>query len=130
MSRLTVYLGILSVTLIAAYLLGLIDNTGTSTILNWLVNPESFLQTNFYSELLVLIGLAAVSIITIGFFTIQRTDLAIFSVMVGLLLFVGKDLITIYQNIKVINADFALLFFSPFLLIYILTVIEWWRTSN
>lgn len=127
MSKLAVYIGILSVTLLAANLLGLIDNTGTSALISWMSHPSALFQTTFYTDLINLLSLIAAAGVIVGFLVSAKTDFAIFAGVVPMLLLIGFDMVTIYQNIALINADFALLFFSPFLAIYVLTVMEWWR---
>ena len=127
MSKVGTYIGILSVTLISAFLLGLMENTGTSALLSWLSNPTSFFATDFYTELNNVIALFATAGVVIGLFFSQKVEQATTIGFVGILLLAGVDMYTIYQNISLINADFALLFFAPFILIYSLTVLEWWR---
>lgn len=129
-SKVGTYLGILSVTVITAYLLGLMANTGTSALLSWLSNPETLFTTSFYTNLNNVLSLFAVAGVVIGLFFSQKTDQAVLVGFTGVLFLVGKDMITIYQNVAVISADFALLFFAPFLLVYFLTVLEWWRAVN
>lgn len=132
MSKLLNYIAILSTILIGAHLLGLITDTGSSTLLSWLVSPEELISSGVFSSLtnvLTLLGVGATAV-TIGLIISQRYDLAALVGLASLLFLVGWDIIAIYTSLKDINPDFALLLCSPLLLIYLLTVIEWWRGTG
>ena len=132
MSKLLNYLGILATILTGAHLLGLIQNTGTSVILSWLSNPESLLGTSIFSSLINVLSLVGVAgaAVAAGLFITQKQDLGIFVGLASLLFLVGWDILGIYTALKDINSDFALLLVSPLMLIYFMTVIEFWRGTG
>lgn len=130
MSKLAVYLGILSTVLLGLHIFNLDGGTPTSTILRWITNPESFNSTTFFIVLSAVLTLFGVSVIISGLFFQSRTDQATLITLTNLLLLVGWDIIGVYNEIKKFNADFALVIISPILLVYFLTVIEWWRSPN
>lgn len=132
MSKVLNYLSILAIILIGAHLLGLITNTGSSTLLSWLANPELLFTTTVFSSLtniLTLTGVAT-STVAIGLALSRRGDLAIMVGFSSLMFLVGWDILAIYNEIRVINGDFALLLISPILLIYMLSVIEFFRGTG
>lgn len=132
MSKLLNYLGILATILIGAHILGLIENTGTSVILSWMANPESLNVSTFFASLINLFTFASIGTgaVAVGLLVSGRGDLAIKVGLASLLVLVGWDILGIYSAIKLINADFALLLISPILLIYFLTIIEWWEGTG
>jgi len=127
MSKITTYLGILGTILIGAHLMGLIANTGTSILFSWLANPEQLFSSSFFSSISNILTLFATAGVIIGLFTSQKTDLVAIIGFTSLLFLVGWDMLAIYSGLKTINTDLALLIMSPALLIYLITVIEWWR---
>lgn len=132
MSKLLNYVAILGTILLGAHLMGLIADTGTTTLLQWLTNPEILRSSSVFSSLtnvLTLLGVGATAV-TIGLIVSQRYDLAALVGIASLLFLVGWDILAIYQGLRDINPDFALLLCSPLLLIYLLTVIEWWRGTG
>lgn len=130
MSKLATYIGILSTVLLGLHIFGLVGGTPTSTILSWITSPESFNSTAFFTTLIAVLTLFGVSAIISGLFFQSRTDQAALISLTTLLLLVGWDIIGVYNAIKIFNADFALVMISPLLLVYMLTVIEWWRSPN
>lgn len=127
MSRLIGYISILGTMLIGAHLLELIDNTGTSILLSWLADPSNLFTSSFFTNLSAILTLFAVVGIAAGIFLSQKTDQAALIGITSLFFLVGWDILAIYNELKEINSDFAILLVSPFLLVYMLTVIEWWR---
>lgn len=130
MSKVLNYLAILGTILIGAHLLGLIANTGTSTLLSWLINPSSFSTSGLFTDLtetLTLFGAAATTTVIIGLTISQRFDLALLVGMASLLFLAGWDILAVYNGLVEISPDFAVLIIAPIMLVYFLTVIEWWR---
>lgn len=127
MSKLAVYLSILGTVFVGLNLLGVIDNTGTSALLSWLANPNSLFTSEFYTSLNNILSLFAVTGIIIGFFISTKTDLTALIGFIPLLFMIGKDMLALYNLLALYVPYIAILIFSPFLLVYLLTVIEWWR---
>jgi len=130
MSKLTSYIGILAVTILAANFLGLTVNTGSGVLLGLLTNPTQLFDTNFYLNVTNALSLALGSVVVIGLFLQGKTDAAISLSLIGTLLLIGWDMLNIFNGLKDINIYFATLFMSPLILIYILTAVEWARAVN
>jgi uncharacterized protein with PQ loop repeat len=122
-------MGILATVLISFHLVGLIENTGSSVLLGWMANPESINNTSFLLSVKAVFTLFAVGGVVIGLFFSQKTDQVALISFVLLMIAVADDILAIYGQIKLFNADLALLIFSPILLLYILTGLEWWRNQ-
>ena len=132
MSKLLNYIAILATILIGAHLLGLITDTGSSTILTWIANPETFRTGSaFFSleNILTLVGVATATV-AIGLALSGRGDLSIMVGFSSLMFFAGWDILIIYGALSDISKDFALLLVSPILLIYMITVIEFFRGTG
>ena len=130
MSKLSVYIGILATVVIGFNLVGIIDNTGTSALLSWISNPSSWNELSFYVQLKGILTALAVGGIIVGFFRSDISDKVASSAAALLFLSVGEDIIRIYMEINKWNSEIALLIFSPILLVYLITVVEWWRGMN
>lgn len=132
MSRMTVYISILATVLLGAHLMGLVEDTGSVTLLQWVTNPEDFRADGIFDNFISVLTLisAAGAIITAGLAISQKYDLALLVGVTDIFFLVGWDMLAIYNGIKEINPDVAILLISPLLLVYFLTVIEWWRGTG
>lgn len=108
------------------YFFGLIDGGATDTFIDVLLNIQNA-QTS--TKMLLFIGLpvgvllAAAGALVLGF----RADLVVFAPLVALLLGFGWDFLVVFNTIASISGVFAILVFAPLMLLWILTVLEWWR---
>ena len=113
--------------------MGLIENAGSVTLLGWLTNPASFnISTIFQSMSEVLtLGTAGASLVIAGALTFSgKADLAIFVVLAELFFLVGWDIYAIYQGLSAISPVLATIIVAPTMLIYSITVFEWWRAQS
>lgn len=131
MSKVATYLSILGSIIIGFHLAGLIVDTGTWTILQLLKDPQEIFNENYYLVIITALTLFAGAVITVGFLVNQKLDQAVLTSFTILLIFVGWDLLGIYNAISTnVNHELALLIFSPMIMVYILTVLEWWRGQS
>ena len=130
MSKLSVYVGILATVIIGFNLVGIIQNTGTSALLSWISDPSSWNNLDFYTQLKGVLTALSVAGIIVGFFRSDISDKVASSAAALLFLSVGEDIVRIYNEITKWNPEIALLIFSPILLVYLITVVEWWRGMN
>lgn len=126
MGKLTTYMFIMSGVILLAYFFGLVENTATSTFLNLLLNPGSLQTSTLYTKLILIVETAIIVGATI-FSVTQKSDFPLIALLIVPLLNFGWDFMTIFQKMSASNTTIAILVFSPFILVYILTVIEWWR---
>jgi len=125
------------------YLFGLLNGTATSFLFNLMLNPTLIqeyipsIPTN-PSEILTAgawtLGIGAALFLTqraattLG--TTFRADFILFAGIVGVFLSFGYDMITVYQVLAEQNRIIATLIMSPLFLIYIVSVLEWWRGTS
>lgn len=131
MSKLLTYIAILSVIIILFHLSGIITGTPLSFFADAVLRPESLRTNQFYTTvygaiLAILVG----SSIVIGLFIPQRLDIIVLVPVAIMLFLVGWDLFVVYNTLRMINDALALVIFSPLMIIYILTVVEWWRGKD
>lgn len=105
---------------------GLIENTPNSTLIQIALNPESISSSNIYLTIIgLLTTVGAIAIIVIG--AVTKTDFIIFASLILPLLSLGWDFLVIFNVFAAINLFIALLIMSPIFIVYVLTVLEWWR---
>jgi len=130
MAKFTNYILLLSGFFLIFYLFGL-NNGITGALFDILLNPSSVQSLMSSGALKVLgvfvsalgIGLTAVAFITRSYFSESMVLLP----LIPLLLSFIYDFIAIYNTVASASTVLALLVLSPFILLYVFTVIEWWR---
>lgn len=126
MAKFSTYMFMISGFLLVFYFLGLNEGGALSGLLNLLLNPSQLKS----SELVLLLGSVFTSL-TIGVSAIitraYNPDLVILASLTPLLLEFGYELFLVFNIVKEVSTVFAVLVFSPMLLVYVFTVIEWWR---
>ena len=127
MGKLANYLFIMSGVMLLCYFFGLIDNTPNTTLLNMVLSPSSWLTTPLFTKIITIVELFGGIVVAGIALYYQRTDFALMAVLVIPLFNFGWDFLAIFQNINTGDNPIALIVISPFLLVYMLSVIEWWR---
>ena len=125
MGKLTTYIILLSVTIATFHFFGLIEDTPISILLNLVLDPQSIINTSFYTKVLTAIGLIASVGIVIGLYVAQKTELIIKATLAPFLLAMGWDLIVVFNQIALLHIALATLLISPLVIVWFLTVIEW-----
>lgn len=109
------------------YFAGYVENTGTSVFLNFLLSPESFQTSSLVSKVVAaLSGIGAIATIVVGF-TVNNAELAAMGPPSILFFNLSWDFVQIVSVISAVNPVLSILLFGPFLLLWIATVLEWWR---
>ncbi|HPE15046.1 MAG TPA: hypothetical protein PLT65_04350 [Bacilli bacterium] len=128
MGRLTGFIVLLSGLVLIFNLFGL---TSSSSLVNFLLHPETYTSNEIYLAVTVMIGLflvtGAVSLFVSGSYKIDFISLA---PMILLFLAFLNELLAIFNALAVGGAGariFAVLIMSPMFIMYIMIVIEWWR---
>ena len=106
------------------YIGGLIHGTLNSTLLNLLLNPSQYQLSGLSLTAIAALGLAGTAAIAILSIKSGQADLAI-RIFFGLyLLSLMADFLAVYNVVASTNAVLALLIFSPILVIWLITVVE------
>lgn len=126
MSRLTNYILFMSSIILMFYFFGLLQGTPTSGLLSILLAPSDLSSSELYTIIVTVVGVVIAGG-AIAFALVQRADFVIIAPMVILLLSFGWDFISVVNAVYAANAYLAVFLFSGFMIVYILTVVEWWR---
>lgn len=126
MGKLTTYLIIMIGVITLFHLFGLIENTGTSLLVNLAFNPENIKTMPMYS--IIVTALTAIIGVAVSLFaTKDKSDFAITSLIVTGLLNLGWDFLAVFNVVKAESTIAAVLILSPLMIVWFFTVIEWWR---
>lgn len=131
MGKLSTYLITMSGIIIISYAFGLLQNTFTSAILNVVFNPTSA-ETSALFQFLLQPGTGfialALSIVVTAIVQVTKNDFMIIAPIVAVLLNFMFDFLAIFQVIAAATHTIvATMIFSPLIVLYFFTVIEWWR---
>lgn len=132
MGRMITFTMILSILLLLFHFEGLIQNTPLSFILNVLLDPSSLKDHSWFSGLFaVLIAFSGASIV-IGSFVSTRVEQGA-TIGFTALMFTAVlwDFVIFFNIVKqYFGAEWAALIVSPFILMFALTIVEWWRGKD
>ncbi len=129
MGKLAIYLLVMSGLMLLFYFGGLISSTPNSALLNLLLDPESMQTLPLALKVIMVlqgIGVAAGAIF-IGYVTHGKVDLIVLAPFTVYLFNLGWDFLVVYQNVAAVNKVMGILLFSPLFLLYMFTILEWWR---
>jgi len=129
MGKLTTYIIVMSGLMLLFYFTGLLPKniTANSTLLNLLLTPEGMPEGTTSAEvILVLEGITAIGIIAIGILT-HNLELAVMGSFAMYLFNLLWDFLVVFDKVFSTNPVIAILLFSPLLLLYMVTILEWWR---
>ncbi len=130
MGKLTKYIIIMSGLVLLFYFSGLLDQTAHSTLLNLLLDPVGLQNTSWVVKAIAAIeGIAVVGVI-VGVAIAGRLELAVLAGFVAFAFNLFWDFVEVFSVIASANLVIAILFFSPILLLYVVTILEWWRGVN
>jgi hypothetical protein len=128
MGKLANYIIFLSVILLLFHFGGLIDTGGISYILDVIEDPANFTNADFYTTIyLIIIGVATLGAIAIGTLTRSSPEFYIMMGMALLLITLVSEFIVLYNSLAQLNNYLAVLIISPLMIVFTLTVVEWWR---
>lgn len=110
---------------------GLCENTTpNSQLLNLALNPQSIRESSLGVKILLSIeGLALIGAAVLALFY-SRIELAILSTVAIYLFNLLFDFIAVYNTVREAHPVFAILLFAPLMVVYAITVIEWWRGND
>ena len=127
MGKFGTYIIVMSGLMLLFYFTGLTEQTGTTTLLNLLLNPEAFQDTPIaIKATAVLTGILA-SAIVVGFAVAGNIELGVMVAFTTFLFNSMWDFLDVFNKVASVNPVIAILIFSPLLFLFIVTTIEWWR---
>jgi hypothetical protein len=124
-NKLTTYILVLSGLMLLFYFTGLLDNTINSTLLNVLLEPETLRTSTLVTKVILIIEALIAAGLFIGTFLGGSPELAAKAPFTLYLFNLFFDIIYIFNVVKEANVVIAILLFSPLLLLYVLTIVEW-----
>ncbi len=139
MGKLTTYLVIMSGLMLLFYFGGLLPtecgedglcevNTPSGKLLTLLLRPEN-MRTSTVGDYVIgiIAGLAAVGSLVLGGFLYERLEYAAIASFLVFLIVILWDFIAVFNVIREAAPVLAILFFTPFLLVFTLTILEFMR---
>ena len=127
MGKITTYIAIMSMVILGFHFAGLIEGTPTSWFIKAITDPSSLSSNSYFAQLIRILAVFSGGAIIIGSLASNKIEQGATISFTLLLFLIGWDLIAIFNVLKQTNQTLAIFMISPMLLIYMLTVIEWWR---
>jgi hypothetical protein len=110
--------------------LGLIPGGSTpSLLLDLVLNPQNLQTSELYTQIRLAIAAVALVGISIGII-IGKADQAVVAGVALYLLTLGMDFVALFTVVNAAAPVFAVLLCGPLLIMYLFTVVEWWRGMN
>ena len=100
----------------------------TNPFLNVLLNPQNFTSSDLWSLILVIVGSVGAAIL-VGFVTRNPEIVAMSAFVPSFFLFMW-DFVEIFNVFEGQNRALALLVFSPIILLFFFTAVEFWRGKD
>jgi len=137
MGKLTTYLVLMSGILVFCYFMGIIgpacgtdglcESTAPPSLLLTLIMAPQNLATSTLALTITtaITGLAALASIVIGFANLN-IKLALTGGVATFLLALGWDILAVFNALRLSRPEIAILIFAPLLIMWIITVFEWW----
>ena len=137
MGKMTTYILIMVGLILLFSTFGLIQNTFTSEILQYAFNPEAGSQATLWQFIVNTsadsfnFGLgaiaAAIAAVTTAAGIFFKNDFLVLAPVVAVFVNFGLEFVALYSYFYSILGVVALLIMSPILIVYIFTILEWWR---
>jgi len=128
MARITTYIIVMTGIMLLFYFTGLLSNTISSTLLDIALNPEQIQNIQFLGLTGTQLTLAALIggsiVLGLAYF---NAALVIVAPIAIYLLSLGWDFLSVFNVVAETNRFLAIILFAPLFIIWIITIIEWWR---
>lgn len=111
------------------YFGGLIESTFSSTLLDLVLRPERF-QSSSLVLTIASLGAFVLGLVSTFIARNQNSDFYLMIPLVEIFLSFGWDFVVVYQQMAAISEAARIvttLILGPFILGYVITVVEWWR---
>ncbi len=129
MGKVVKWLGLMGGVTLLFYLGGMISGTATSTLLDLMLNPSNIETSNMVLKI-TSISILVISAVSTFVTRNQNSDFALIFPITAILLSFGWDFLTVFMAIRqtsTIGAVIGGMIFGPMLLMYTISVVEWWR---
>jgi len=127
MGKFTTYMLLTTGIVLLFYFGGLLTGTATSTVLTLLLHPESLQNWSGTTILFASISTAAIFAGIIAGIIVRNVELAIMSAIVPVFAAFGWDIIQVYLVLAAEIPVLAILFMSPVMFVYVMSIVEFWR---
>ncbi len=127
MGKFGTYILVMSGLMLLFYFTGITEQTGTTTLLNLLLNPEGFQNTPLAIKATAIFTGILASAIVVGFAIAGNVELGVMVAFTTFLFNSLWDFLAVFNKVASVNPVLAILIFSPLLFLFIVTTIEWWR---
>lgn len=129
MGKMTIYVGIMSGTLLLFYLAGLLVPDTNSLLLNMILDPTAVNNWNLTQLITFSISTLIATVIAIALLTSGKPDLVPMAGIALLVFNLGIGFLSVYSKLASIPGyeQISLLIFSPIMVMFTLTIVEWWR---
>ena len=128
MGKLTTYILIMSGLMLLFYFSGLLpEGTVSNTLLSMLLNPGNLKNSPIGLDSDVLFTGVMTAGLVIGYLLYSNVELGITAIFVLAMGGFLWDFTRVYNVVYLANPVIAILLFSPVMLLFIITLIEWWR---
>ena len=128
MGKITTYLAIMSFVVLGFHYAGIVQNTPVGWFLTAIKNLAGFSNNSFYTTLTAVLATFGGATIIIGAFAGSKIEQGATIAFTTLLLTLAWELIAIWNVLQDSMGEmFSTLLISPIVVIYVLTVLEWWR---
>lgn len=129
MSKMMTWMGFMGGIMLLFYFFGILSGTISSTLLDAVLNPQNLESSPLYLQVISVSTLvfAAVSAL---FARSEKSEFFYIFPIVTILFTFGWDFLVVYQTLAAVSeigGVIAILFFGPIMLMYVISVVEWWR---
>jgi len=126
MGKMTTFILLFTGVVLCFHLFGILTEDSAPTLLNLLLHPENIQDSSLWTKVILAIeGLGAGALVIIGLIT--KNELA---VIAPAAIFLGNiliDYMQVFNKVYAHNQVLALLLFAPMLVLFAVTLVDWWR---
>lgn len=127
MAKFTNYVIIMSGFVLLFYVMGLLGDTPNSTLLNLLLDPSSMQNSSLSILAFAAIEAILATAVVVGFAVAGNIELGVMVAFSIALFNMLWDFISVINLLSAYIGPISLLVFSPLLLLFMVTMLEWWR---
>jgi len=103
------------------------SSTPNSLLFNFLVNPEHASDSTLWTKIgLALTGVSAALVLGAGLY-INNVELAVMGPIAVFLLTMLWDFVAVFSRVRESSPVLSILLFGPLMLLFIITILDWWR---
>jgi len=132
MGKMATMLTIMGGLMVLFYVTGITSNSGNNAFLSYLLNPSSIFAAG--SSLSIKFVTAAMALTTIGGFILgllyMNPQLIVMGGLISVFIGFAWDFMIVVNAIINVDPVVGMLIFSPFLLLFGITTIEFWRGGD